>query len=325
MTRQKESREESALNKPELLIVAGPTASGKTAVAVELALRVGGEVVSADSMQIYRGMDILSAIPSAGEMRGVPHHMLAIVPPSRKFSAAAYRERALACIEDIRSRGKRPIVCGGTGLYIDALTRPLGFAAQGDERVRAELAAIADGPDGRARLHDMLAQVDPHSAARLHPNDVRRVSRALEIYRLTGRTQTEQAALDASRSDGPFDARIFAPDWPREELYARIDHRVDDMLARGLVEQVQALMRDEAEFSTAAQAIGYKEIASALRGECSMEQAVETLKQATRNYAKRQLTWFRRDARVRWIAASGRSAAQIAQEILQYDEENTRP
>ena len=231
-------------------------------------------------------------------------------------------------VNTVQKRHFQPIIAlsdcfiGAKHKFLDY---PLGFAAQGDERIRAELAAIADGPDGRARLHDMLAQVDPHSAARLHPNDVRRVSRALEIYRLTGRTQTEQAALDASRSDGPFDARIFAPDWPREELYARIDHRVDDMLARGLVEQVQALMRDEAEFSTAAQAIGYKEIASALRGKCSMEQAVETLKQATRNYAKRQLTWFRRDARVCWIAASGRSAAQIAQEILQYDEENTRP
>ena len=303
------------MHKPRLLVVAGPTASGKTAVSVELALRANGEVVSADSMQVYRGMDILTAMPTAAEMRGVVHHMLAVASPSDKCSAAAYREQALACIKDILSRGKLPIVCGGTGLYINALTRPLGFAAQGNEEVRAEFMHIAEGPDGRARLHAMLAEVDPASAARLHPTDVRRVVRALEIHRLTGRTQTEQAALDAQRGEGPFAERIYALDWPREALYERINHRVDAMLADGLVDEVRCLMQNEAAFSTAAQAIGYKEIAAALRGEQTLDEAVETLKQATRNYAKRQLTWFRRDARVHWVPAQGRTAAQIAETI----------
>ena len=306
------------MTKPLLPVVAGPTASGKTAVAVELALRAGGEVVSADSMQVYSGMDILTAMPTREEMRGVAHHMLGVFSPREKCSAAAYRALALSRIEDIRARGRLPIVCGGTGLYINALTRPLGFATQGDEAVRAELTAIAEAPEGKARLHAMLEAVDPASAARLHPNDVRRVVRALEIYRLTGRTQTQQAALDAQRGDGPFDARIYALEWPRAALYARIDRRVDAMLEAGLVDEVRRLMADEAEFSTAAQAIGYKEIAAALRGECALAEAVETLKQATRNYAKRQLTWFRRDARVRWVAAQGRTAAEIAAEI--YDD-----
>ena len=306
------------MTKPLLPVVAGPTASGKTAVAVELALRAGGEVVSADSMQVYSGMDILTAMPTREEMRGVAHHMLGVFSPREKCSAAAYRALALSCIEDIRARGRLPIVCGGTGLYINALTRPLGFATQGDEAVRAELTAIAEAPEGKARLHAMLEAVDPASAARLHPNDIRRVVRALEIYRLTGRTQTQQAALDAQRGDGPFDARIYALEWPRDALYARIDRRVDAMLEAGLVDEVRRLMADEAEFSTAAQAIGYKEIAAALRGECALAEAVETLKQATRNYAKRQLTWFRRDARVRWVAAQGRTAAEIAAEI--YDD-----
>ena len=164
----------------------------------------------------------------------------------------------------------------------------------------------------------MLEAVDPASAARLHPNDIRRVVRALEIYRLTGRTQTQQAALDAQRGDGPFDARIYALEWPRAALYARIDRRVDAMLEAGLVDEVRRLMADEAEFLPPAQAIGYKEIAAALRGECALAEAVETLKQATRNYAKRQLTWFRRDARVRWVPAQGRTAAEIAAEI--YDD-----
>ena len=302
--------------KPELLIIAGPTASGKTAVAVELALRLDAEVVSADSMQVYRDMDILTAMPTPEEMRGVPHHMLGVFPPDQKCSAAAYRELALGRIQDILARGKRPIVCGGTGLYINALTRPLSFAAQGDDAIRAELTRIAEAEGGRERLHDQLKAVDPAAAARLHPNDVRRVVRALEIYRITGRTQSEQAALDAQRGDGPFSERVYALDWPREALYARIDRRVDEMLQSGLVDEVRRLMKNETAFSTAAQAIGYKEIAAALRGECALAEAVETLKRATRNYAKRQLTWFRRDARVRWVAAQGLSAAEIAEKII---------
>ena len=300
--------------KPGLLIVAGPTASGKTACAVELALRLGGEVVSADSMQVYRGMDILTAMPTREEMRGVRHHMLAVADPREKFSAAAYREAAMKCIEGIRARGGTPILCGGTGLYIDALTRPMGFGERGSDEIRAELAEIAQRPGGREALHAMLRAVDPESAARLHPNDVRRVARAIEIHRLTGRTQTEQALHDA-RQEGPFDERMFALDWPRDELYRRIDLRVEKMLGTGLVGEVRRLMADEGHYSTARQAIGYKEIAAALRGECAMEAAIMTLKQATRNYAKRQLTWFRRDARARWISAAGRSPSDIACEI----------
>ena len=255
-------------------------------------------------------------MPTPEEMRGVPHHMLGVFPPDQKCSAAAYRELALGRIQDILARGKRPIVCGGTGLYINALTRPLSFAAQGDDAIRAELTRIAEAEGGRERLHDQLKAVDPAAAARLHPNDVRRVVRALEIYRITGRTQSEQAALDAQRGDGPFSERVYALDWPREALYARIDRRVDEMLQSGLVDEVRRLMKNEAVFSTAAQAIGYKEIAAALRGECALAEAVETLKRATRNYAKRQLTWFRRDARVRWVAAQGLSAAEIAEKII---------
>lgn len=306
------------MSKSQLLVIAGPTASGKTACAVEVALRADGEIVSADSMQLYRGMDILSAMPTLQEMRGVRHHMLGILSPGEKCSAAAYRQRAVACLDDIIARGRTPIVCGGTGLYINALTRPLGFAVEGDEAMRAEFADIAAQEGGRERLHAMLAQVDPHGAARLHPNDVRRVSRALEIFRLTGRTQSELSRVDAT-GEGAYEARIFALDWPREELYARIDRRVDAMIAMGLVEEVRRLMAEETCHPTAAQAIGYKEIAAALRSECTLEEAIQTLKQSTRNYAKRQLTWFRRDPRVRWIPASDRTAAQIADEILGFD------
>ena len=302
--------------KSRLLVLAGPTASGKTACAVELALRLNGEIVSADSMQVYRDMPILSAAPTHAEMRGVPHHMIGIASPRQKFSAASYREGAFQAIEAIEARGRLPILCGGTGLYMNAVTRPLSFSAQGDETLRCELQAIAAAPGGRERLHAMLAEIDPASAARLHPNDVRRVSRAIEIYRLTGRTQSEQAALDAAQ-EGPFDERLFALLWPREALYHRIEQRVDAMLEEGLVDEVRALMSDADAQTTARQAIGYKEIAAALRGEMTMDAAILLLKQATRNYAKRQMTWFRRDPRVEWIEAEGRSAGDIAGEIAE--------
>ena len=307
-------------DKPRLVVVAGPTASGKTACAVELCRLIDGEVVSADSMQIYRGMDVLSAMPTEAEMRGVPHHMLGVAEPSEKYTAATYRERANAVIAEIRKRGRQPVVCGGTGLYIDALTRPMSFSERSDDRLHAELLALANEPSGKRRLHDMLAEVDPESAARLHENDVRRVARAVEIFRLTGVTQTEHARQDALR-EGDYDETIFALDWPREVLYQRIDRRVDDMLAAGLVAEVRRLMADEERFPTAAQAIGYKEIAAALLGRTSMEEAVSRVKQATRNFAKRQLTWFRRDPRIVWIPAQGRSPEEIAAEMrgrLQY-------
>ncbi len=300
----------------ELIVICGPTASGKTAVAVELCLAIGGEVISADSMQVYRGMDIGTAKPTAAEMHGVPHHMLGVAPPDEPCSAALYRERATEAIEAVNARGNVPVVCGGTGLYIDALTRPMGFFARGDSGVRGPLEAAAAEPGGKERLHATLREIDPESAARLHVNDVRRVVRALEVYRLTGRTLTQQRALDRAR-DGAYRGRLFGLSWPREVLYRRIDRRVDQMMADGLADEVRRLLdAGLAEGTTAMQGIGYKEIARALAGECGLDEAVERVKQATRNYAKRQLTWFRRDERVVWIEAEGRSARDISREIL---------
>ena len=310
-------------NKPLLPVIAGPTASGKTACAVALCRLIDGEVISADSMQIYRGMDVLSAMPTAQEMGGVPHHLLGCVDPARRYTADAYREAAKACIADVVARGRTPVLCGGTGLYIDAVTRPMSFSEQSDEAMHASLLALADEPGGRQRLHDMLREVDPDSAARLHVNDVRRVSRAIEIYRLTGVTQTEHSRRDRARQ-GDYRELIFALDWPREALYARIDARVDAMIEAGLVDEVRALMADAQAHPTAAQAIGYKEIAAALRGEVSMETAVRWTKRASRNLAKRQLTWFRRDDRVIWLSAEGESAASLAERMKAVIDERTR-
>jgi tRNA dimethylallyltransferase len=298
-----------------LPVVAGPTASGKTACAVALCRLIGGEVISADSMQIYAGMEILSAAPTRAEMAGIAHHMIGCVDPASGYSADAYREDAKACIADIASRGKVPVLCGGTGLYINAVTRPMSFSSQrSDEAMHEQLMKMGETPEGKRKLHDMLRQIDPESAGRVHENDVRRVSRAIEIYKLTGMTLSEHSRLDIQR-EGDFREIIFAPDWPREALYRRIDARVDEMLKQGLVEEVRTLMASEQRHPTALQAIGYKEIAAALRGEITMEHAVWLTKKASRNLAKRQLTWFRRDPRVIWLEAEAESAETLAAQM----------
>ena len=303
------------MEKMILPVVAGPTASGKTACAVALCRLIGGEVISADSMQIYAGMEILSAAPTRAEMAGIAHHMIGCVDPASGYSADAYREDAKACIADIASRGKVPVLCGGTGLYINAVTRPMSFSSQrSDEAMHEQLMKMGETPEGKRKLHDMLRQIDPESAGRVHENDVRRVSRAIDIYKLTGMTLSEHSRLDMQR-EGDFREIIFAPDWPREALYRRIDARVDEMLKQGLVEEVRTLMASEQRHPTALQAIGYKEIAAALRGEITMEHAVCLTKKASRNLAKRQLTWFRRDPRVIWLEAEAESAETLAAQM----------
>lgn len=304
-------------NKPRLIVIGGPTASGKTAAAVRLCQKIGGEVVSSDSMQIYRGMDIGTAKPFPDEMGGIPHHLLSIADPGEKYSAAAYRELALQAINSIYACGRQPVVCGGTGLYIDALTKPMSFADHtGSEELRAELTALSETMVGKLRLHNMLREIDPESADRLHVNDVRRVIRAIEVYRMTGRTITEQAKLDSQR-EGDFDVVMFALSWPRDVLYDRINRRVDEMMKFGLVDEVKRLLNNGlTKGSTAMQALGYKEIVQALDGEISMEDAVDAIKQGSRHYAKRQLTWFRRDERVHWIEAPGKSIDQIVDEMI---------
>lgn len=297
-----------------IIVIAGPTASGKSACAVRLCERIGGEVVSADSMQIYRGMDVGTAKPDAAERRGIVHHLIDVAEPSEKWSAAEYRDRAAPVIDDVHERGLRAVLCGGTGLYINAVTRPMSFCAEGESDVRAELLGIAEADGGRERLHAMLRAVDPESANRLHANDVRRVARALEVHMLTGRTMTEISRADAAR-EGPYAVRMFGLRWPRERLIARIDERVEQMVARGLIDEVRALM-DRSPGCTAMQALGYKEIAAALRGDMGMDEAIAQIKLGTRQYAKRQMSWFRHDERVHWLDADGRTADELVDQII---------
>ncbi len=303
--------------KPPLIVITGPTASGKTAISIELCQKIGGEVVSADSMQLYRGMNIGTAKPDAGEQAGIRHHMLDVLDPNDYATASDYGKMAKTAIADIRSRRKIPVVCGGTGLYIDALTRPMRFSAPGDEKLREELKAIAEKEGGRTVLHDILAKCDPQAAQKLHENDVRRVVRAIESYRLTGKTQAQLAQEDA-QAEGDFREILFAPEWPRDVLYERINLRVDQMIANGLIDEVKRLLEQGLQSeSTAMQAIGYKEIVMALNGRCTMDEAIDLIKQLSRNYAKRQSTWLRRDGRVRFLPAQGRDAEDLANEILQ--------
>ncbi|KUK40952.1 MAG: tRNA dimethylallyltransferase [Clostridia bacterium 62_21] len=283
-----------------LVVICGPTATGKTEVGILVAGELNGEVVSADSMMVYRGMDIGTAKPTLVERRGVPHHLIDVVEPHAAFSVALYQELAEKCIADIHARGRLPLLVGGTGLYIRSVIDRYRFVAAPDPDLRRRLVdeARLAGPDA---LHARLAAVDPAAAARIHPHNVRRVIRALEVYHQTGQpiTSFQEPQRDASPK---YRLWMFGLTMPREELYRRIEERVDRMLAAGLVDEVRRLLEGgyHRRF-TAMQALGYKEIAAYLEGESTFEEAVRLLKRNTRRFAKRQLTWFRRDPRIRWL------------------------
>ena len=287
---------------PKLVVITGPTASGKTALGVALARRLGGEVVSADSMQIYRGMDIGTAKPTPEEMQGVPHHMIDIADPAENYSVSRYAKEAAACVDDILARGKLPIVVGGTGLYIDSLIAGRTFAdGTADTALRQELSERYDEIGGEGLLGE-LRKVDPERAAKLHPADKKRIVRAMEVYILTGKTITQHDA--ETRAVPPrYDAAKIALDFAvRQDLYDRIDRRVDIMVQQGLFDEVRALLAAGVPADcTAMQAIGYKEAVAAVRGEAAPQDAVAAIQLASRRYAKRQLTWLRRDQDLFWL------------------------
>jgi len=280
--------------------VVGPTASGKTALAVEACKAVGGEVVSCDSMQIYRGMDIATAKPTEEEMQGIPHHLIGYVDPCENYSVARYCEDAKKAIDDIHSRGKMPVLCGGTGLYYSSLADNVKFFdEESDLEYRALLFDRAE-KEGAQVLLDELREVDPGRAEFLHINDLNRIVRALEIYHTTGKSITRQN-LESKLSPSPYEFRTVCLDAKdRQFLYDRINRRVDIMLENGLLEEAKAFFENE-KGNTAVQAIGYKELKPYLDGSASLEECVENLKMQTRRYAKRQLTWFRRDERIKMI------------------------
>ena len=278
----------------QILCVAGPTASGKTKLAVALAELYDGEVVSCDSMQIYRRMDIGTAKPTKEEMRGIPHHMIDVAEPGEEFSVSRYVEQADPIVQDILSRGKRCIIAGGTGLYMDALIKGTEFAPLPQTGKRQQLEALAE-EKGMEYLRSRLAAVDPDAALRC--KDLRRIIRALEIYEETGETMTAHDARTKALPPKYTPCKIGLDFEDRQKLYERIDLRVEEMFKAGLLDEVRSLQLT----GTAAQAIGYREPMAVLRGEMTVEEAKAAICLATRHYAKRQLTWFRRDPEIRWF------------------------
>jgi len=284
-----------------VIVIFGLTASGKTRLSIELAKRIGGEIISADSMQIYKFMDIGTAKPTKDEMDGIKHYMIDEVYPDEEFSVAKFKKLALKYIEEIISKGKIPIIVGGTGLYINSLIYNIDFSeVETDWNLRKKLKKEAD-EKGNAYLHDKLKAIDPEAAEKIHENDVKRIIRAIEVYELTGKTISYLQKI--SRLKPPeYNYIKFGLIMDRSKLYDRINKRVDIMMENGLVNEVEKLVElGYDKNAIAMQGLGYKEILAYIRGECSMDEAVEILKRETRRYAKRQITWFKRIEDVKWI------------------------
>lgn len=289
------------MNKSKVIVIVGPTASGKTALSIELAKEINGEIISADSMQIYKDMNIGTAKPTSEEMQNIKHHLIDIIEPSEKFSVAEYKKMAEAKIEKILSKGKTPIIVGGTGLYITSLIENVKFEEiEIDSKYREELIERANS-EGLDKLYDELKVIDPASAERISKNDLKRITRALEVYNATGKTITEHN-LNSKLEEVKYDYYIFGLNSEdREIIYDRINKRVDLMMNQGLIEEVENLINKYKEFPTAMQGLGYKEVKEYLDGFLSIEEMIEKLKLQTRHYAKRQLTWFRRYKQIIWL------------------------
>jgi len=286
--------------KPQVIAISGPTASGKSDLALKLAQTLNGEIICMDSMQIYRRMDIGTAKPTMEEQAIVPHHMLDIVEPTENYAVADYAQAAEKVIFEIAARGKQPILVGGTGLYLKALMHGLSLGnAGGDEKIRARLYAMADEPDGKFRLHRRLSEVDPVSAGKFHPNDIRRVIRALEVFELTGTPISQQKQEEPDR---PFSVLPLAIDMPRDILYARLEKRVHQMMKQGLLQEVKALLESGvAPGMQSMQGIGYKELIPVVQGTQCVDDAVWQIILNTRHYAKRQGTWLRTEPQTIWM------------------------
>ena len=287
------------MQKQKVIVIGGPTASGKTALSIELAKQINGEIVSADSMQIYREMDIGTAKPMPDEMQGIKHYMINIVNPDERFSVADYKTKAKQAIKEILDKGKTPIVIGGTGLYIESLIYEIQFEnIETDLEYRKQLDKIAKD-DGLDSLYNKAKQIDPEAMEKISKNDKKRIFRVLEIYHQTGKTKTQ---LDKeSRKDPEYDYKFFAINMDREILYDRINRRVDIMLENGLVKEVENIYKKYKEFPTAMQGLGYKEVVEYLENKTSYEDMVEKIKKESRHYAKRQLTWFRKYKNIIWL------------------------
>lgn len=307
------------MNKPKVIVICGPTASGKTGLSIELAKKMDGEIISSDSMQIYQDMNIGTAKPTIEEMKGIKHYLLDFVPPNQKYSVAQFKKDAVQAIETILQKGKVPIIVGGTGLYIDALTKNIEYPKiETDMNYRHEL-ELEMKKEGLTKLYERAKQIDEQAMQTISQNDQKRIMRVLEIYHQTGKTKT-QLEKESRMKPIPYHYLVFAIQMDRAILYERINIRVDKMIKDGLIEEVENLLKKYQEFPTAMQGLGYKEVATYLKGECTKEEMIEKLKMETRRYAKRQLTWFRKDKEIQWIDGLKDRDENIEFIIKQYQE-----
>ena len=290
------------MQKEKVIVICGPTASGKTALSIELAKRINGEIISCDSMQIYKEMDIGTAKPTIEEMQGIKHYLIDFVSPDERYSVADYKKDAKIAIKEIFQKGKVPIIVGGTGLYVDSLIYEIEYPnIEFDEEYRKKLEQIAEC-DGLEKLYQQAKKIDPDAIQKISPNDKKRILRILEIYHATGRNKTEQER-ESRKKELEYDYKVYALDWEREKLYERINKRVDIMLEQGLIEEVKQIYQKYEKFPTAMQGLGYKEVVEYLDKKITKEEMIEKIKQETRRYAKRQLTWFRKNKQTIWLDA----------------------
>ena len=288
------------MTKPKVIVICGPTASGKTALSIELAKKINGEIVSCDSMQIYKDMDIGTAKPTIEEMQGIKHYMLDFVSPDERYSVADYKKQAKQAIREIIEKGKVPIVVGGTGLYVDSLIYEIEYQdIEFDEKYRKQLEERSK-KEGLEVLYNEAKKIDPEAITKISPNDKKRILRILEIYNATGKNKTEQEK-ESRKNEVEFDYKVYAISWDREKLYDRINQRVDIMIDQGLIEEVQKIYSKYNKFPTAMQGLGYKEVLEYLEGKYNKQEMIDKIKQETRRYAKRQLTWFRKNKQTIWL------------------------
>ncbi len=287
--------------KPKVIVIVGPTASGKTALSIELAKKINGEIVSCDSMQIYKDMNIGSAKPTTEEMQGIKHYLIDEVEPTQRFSVAEYKKRAEQAIEEIIKKGKTPIIVGGTGLYANSLIYGIEFdQIKFDEKYRNKLMQEAETEEGLQKLYEQAKKIDPKAMEKISFNDKKRIIRVLEIFHSTGKTKTQQE-IESRKKELKYNYKVFAINIERQKLYERINKRVDIMIAQGLIDEVKHILKKYKEFPTAMQAIGYKEVVEYLNGSITKDEAIEKIKQESRRYAKRQITWFKRIEDIIWL------------------------
>ena len=290
------------MQKNKVIVICGPTASGKTALSIELAKQIHGEIVSCDSMQIYKDMNIGTAKPTIQEMQGIKHYLIGYVSPEKRYSVADYKRDAKNAIKEIIEKDKMPIIVGGTGLYLDSLIYEIEYQEiELDEEYRKNLEKEVE-EQGLDRLYERAKQIDAKAVEKISPNDKKRILRILEIYHATGKTKTEQE-IESRKKEVEYDYKVYALDWDREKLYDRINKRVDIMIEQGLIEEVKQILDKYDTFPTAMQGLGYKEVVDYLEGKLTKEEMIEKIKMETRRYAKRQLTWFRKNKQTIWLNA----------------------